>query len=404
MTSDGGTIIRNTIDSDKYVYSIGIEKLIVSSSASGPFLQRIAPLTEAIAYLIYREPVFQVPAGNTIYEIEVTNAANLRSLVAGTNHHLKRLHLENCLVDRVPPTLSQMIELEILSINQCAMTALRLDVLVNNPKLYVLNLANNQIRQLFPITTPPKQMLVLETIELSSNQLERLDMFVFAHIPELKWLDVQNNRIVRFEATAPATYNSFIRLAIESNRITSFDTRNLTLPALKSIHMDDNALTEIPKHWGWHPNLYYLRFDRNNLKQVDMSVFGQFPNLTGIYINENKIESIRTSSPVTLPLVDTIMFQNNQIVSVNFTGCNFPNLYYMLLMNNQLTAVPPLFQRFPKTLMSVERNPIKCSNMMSFKSKINESRLYVSTGRTQSECFTTSSIVLDQENRGCCVA
>uniref|UniRef100_A0A182RSM6 Leucine rich immune protein (Coil-less) n=1 Tax=Anopheles funestus TaxID=62324 RepID=A0A182RSM6_ANOFN len=229
-------------------------------------------------------------------------------------------------------------------------------------------------------------------------------MFVFAHIPELKWLDVQKNRIVRFEATAPVTYNSFIRLAIESNRITSFDTRNLTLPALKSIYMDDNALTEIPTHWGWHPNLYYLGFDRNNLKQVDMSVFGQFPNLTGIFINENKIESIRTSFPVTLPLVDTIMFQNNQIVSVNFTGCNLPNLYYISLMNNQLTAVPPLFQRFPNTLMSVERNPIKCASMMSFKKKINESRLYVTTGRTQSECFTTSSIALDQENRGCCVA
>ncbi|XP_049290689.1 leucine-rich repeat-containing protein let-4-like [Anopheles funestus] len=404
MTSDGGTIIRNTIDSDKYVYSIGIEKLIVSSSASGPFLQRIAPLTEAIAYLIYREPVFQVPAGNTIYEIEVTNAANLRSLVAGTNHHLKRLHLENCLVDRVPPTLSQMIVLEVLIIKQCAMTALRLDVLVNNPKLYIINLSNNQIRQLFPISTPPKQRMVLESINLSSNQLERLDMFVFAHIPDLKWLNVQKNRIVRFEATAPVTYNSFIRLAIESNRITSFDTRNLTLPALNSIYMDDNELTEIPTHWGWLPNLCNLGFDRNNLKQVDMSVFGRFPNLTEIYINENKIESIRTSSPITLPLVDTITFQDNQIVSVNFTGCNFPELQFLSLMNNLLTVVPPLFQRFPKTRMFIERNPIKCSSMMSFKSKINESRLYVTTGRTQSECFTTSSIAIDQENRGCCVA
>ncbi|XP_053664079.1 leucine-rich repeat protein SHOC-2-like [Anopheles marshallii] len=404
MTSDGGAKIRNAIDSQDYMYTIGIEKLIVSSSASGPFLQRIAPFTEAIIYLIYRDPVFQVPAGNTIADIEIGNGANLRSVVAGTNNHLKRLQLENCLLDRVPPTLSQMIELEELIIERCAMTALRLDVLANNPKLNILSLASNQIRQLFPITSPPKQGLTLATIDLSNNQLERLDMSIFVHMPDLERLNVKANRIVRIEATAPVTYASFKRLDVISNKIAVLDTRNLTLPSLTSFFVDDNALTEIPPRWGSLPKLLYLGIDRNNLKQIDMSVFGQFPNLTEIYINENKVQTIRTSSPITLPKFDTIVFENNQITSVNFTGCNFPALDFISLMNNQLKAVPPLLQRFPKTRMSVEWNPIKCSNIVTFKAKINENRLYVSTGTTQSGCSTTSSIVLDQEKSACCEA
>ncbi|XP_052895935.1 leucine-rich repeat protein SHOC-2-like [Anopheles moucheti] len=404
MTSDGGAKIRNAIDSQDFMYAVGIEKLIVSSSASGPFLQRIAPFTETIIYLIYRDPVFQVPAGNTIAEIEISNAANLRSVVAGTNRHLKRLQLENCQLDRVPPTLSQMIELEELIIASCAMTALRLDVLVNNPKLNILSLWSNQIRQLFPITSPPKQGLTLAIIDLSNNQLERLDMSFFVHMPDLERLNIQANRIVRIEATAPVTYASLLRLDVKSNKISSLDTRNLTLPSLTSFYVDDNALTEIPTRWGSLPKLHYVGFDRNNLKQIDMSAFGQFQNLTQIYISENNIQTIRTSSPITLPKLDMIVFENNRIASVNFTGCNFPELNLISLMNNLLTTVPPLFQRFPKTRMSVEWNPIKCSNLLSLKTKIEENRLFVITGTTQSRCSTTSSIVLNQETSACCEA
>uniref|UniRef100_A0A182WJ91 LRRCT domain-containing protein n=1 Tax=Anopheles minimus TaxID=112268 RepID=A0A182WJ91_9DIPT len=404
MTSDGGAKIRSTIDSEEYLFAIGIEKLIVTNTASGPFLQRIAPLTESITYLVYREPVFQVPAGNTIIDIEITNAANLRSLVVGTNQHLKRLQVEYCQLDRVPPTLSQISELEALFIVQCAMTAVRLDVFAKNPKLILIDLSKNQIRQLFPMTSPPKVRLSVATIDLTANLLERLDMFVFVHMPDLERLFLQENRIVRFEASAPVTYALFNRLILKTNKISSFDARNLTLPALYSIYLDENALTEIPTHWGSMPNMRYLGFERNNLKQVDLSVFGGFVNLSQVFLSDNKIESIRTSSPITLPWLSLLTIDNNQLVSVNFAGCNFPEMYYISLTNNQLTAVPPLFQRFNSTRLAVDGNPIKCSNMMSFKTKIEEYRLYVSTGASQSECFTTSSIELKQNLRGCCVA
>ena len=89
MTSDGGARLRKTIDieQNRYYLALSIEKLIVSSSASGPFLQRIATLTEQISYMAYKDPVFQLPADNTLTEIEIVNAVMLRSLVAGTNRH-----------------------------------------------------------------------------------------------------------------------------------------------------------------------------------------------------------------------------------------------------------------------------------------------------------------------------
>uniref|UniRef100_A0A1S4GVW1 Uncharacterized protein n=2 Tax=Anopheles gambiae TaxID=7165 RepID=A0A1S4GVW1_ANOGA len=406
MTSDGGARIRKAIDTvqDSLYVAFSIEKLIVSSSASGPFLQRIATLTERISYMAYKDPVFQLPADNTLTEIEIVNAVMLRSLVAGTNRHLTRLYVENCLLDRIPPTLSNMIELEELLIMQCALTALRLDVLVNNPKLTTIDLTRNRIRQLFPITTPPKTKLAVTFLGLAANQLERLDMSMFAFMPELEQFDVRGNRIVRFEATVPVIYGSLMRLLVSSNNITQFDTRNLTLSELRSLYLDDNALTELPTHWGKLPKLIYLGFDRNYLKRVDMSFFGKFPTLTAIFISENIVETIRTSTPITMPELDIILFESNQIVSVNFTGCNFPKMNLVSLTNNRLTTIPPLLQRFSESRLTMEGNPIKCSSMTALKSKITDYRLYVTTGTTQSDCPTTSSIALDQERLACCDA
>uniref|UniRef100_A0A6E8VSY4 Uncharacterized protein n=1 Tax=Anopheles coluzzii TaxID=1518534 RepID=A0A6E8VSY4_ANOCL len=276
--------------------------------------------------------------------------------------------------------------LEELLIMQCALTALRLDVLVNNPKLTTIDLTRNRIRQLFPITTPPKNKLSVTFLSLAANQLERLDMSMFAFMPDLERFDVRGNRIVRFEATSP------------------FDTRNLTFSELRSIYLDDNALTELPTHWGKLPKLIYLGFDRNYLKRVDMSFFGKFPTLTAIFICENNVESIRTSTPITMPELDIMLFESNQIVSVNFTGCNFPKMNLISFMNNRLTTIPPLFQRFPESRLTMEGNPIKCSSMTALKSRIVDFRLRVTTGSTQSDCPTTSSIVLDQDQLACCDA
>ncbi|EAL41786.2 AGAP007470-PA [Anopheles gambiae str. PEST] len=334
MTSDGGAKIRKAIDTvqDSFYVAFSIEKLIVSSSASGPFLQRIATLTEQISYMAYKDP------------------------------------------------------LEELFIIQCALTALRLEVLVNNPKLTTIDLTRNRIRQLFPITTPPKTKLSVTSLSLVANQLEHLDMSMFAFMPKLELFDVRGNRIVRLEATAP------------------FDTRNLTLPVLRSLYIDDNALTELPTHWGKLPNLVYLGFDRNYLKRIDISFFGKFPTLNAIFICENNVETIRTSTPITMPELDIMLFESNQIVSVNFTGCNFPKMNIISLMNNRLTTIPPLFQRFSESRLTMEGNPIKCCNMTVFKSKITDFQLRVTTGTTQSDCPTTSSIVLDQGRLACCDA
>uniref|UniRef100_A0A182Q418 Leucine rich immune protein (Coil-less) n=1 Tax=Anopheles farauti TaxID=69004 RepID=A0A182Q418_9DIPT len=402
MTSDGAAKLRKLIDTLNEWTTIAIEKLIVSNSASGPFLQRIAPLTEQITFAAYRDPVFQIPEGNTIGEFDINGSGKLRSIVAGSTSHVQLLFVEDCLLDRLPPTLPKLEALQALSLTQCALTTVRLDMLAANLKLTYVDLSRNQIRQLIPVTSPPQQTSAIASLILTANRLERLDMAIFAFLPALQMLDVRSNRIVHLDATASVTYRSLERLLLSANLITTFDTRNITLLKLSTLTVDDNALTDIPTHWGTIPNLRVLGFDTNYLTRIDMSVFRSFPTLQGIYISGNRIQSIRTSSPVVLPMLELLIFEDNLITSVNLTGCDFANVTIMSFINNSLTTVPPVFQRLPKVRLSLLSNPLKCSNLASFKNRIADDRLHVSEDSDYAPCRTTSSISLGRNVTGCC--
>uniref|UniRef100_A0A182Q1L8 Leucine rich immune protein (Coil-less) n=1 Tax=Anopheles farauti TaxID=69004 RepID=A0A182Q1L8_9DIPT len=406
MTSDGGAKLRTTIDGlDDNIMGITIDKLVVSASgASGPFLQRISAYTTAISYVVYRDPVFQIPNGNTIEEMDIVGVGALRAIVVGSNSRLKRLQVENCRLDRIPPTLGNMADLEELAIMRCALTALRLDMLLANLKLVSVDLSQNQIRQILPATSSPRQNSAIIYLSFVGNLLERLDMATFATLPDLERLDVRGNRIVRFEVTAPVTYASLKRLDLAANGISYFDARNLTMPSLVSMYMDKNALADIPTQWGTLPALRNLGFEENNLKRVDLSAFRTLPALTSLYFTNNQIESIRTSSPVALAKLADITLDYNVVTSVNFIGCDFPQFDYLSVVGNKLTAIPPLFQRFPNVRLTLNSNPIRCPSMTTFRNRIVQGQIYVTIGSKQSDCVTTSSIELDPTTRACCNA
>ncbi|XP_053674261.1 leucine-rich repeat-containing protein let-4-like [Anopheles nili] len=404
MTSDGGAKLRKTIDIADSTVVIVIEKLIVSSTASGPFLQSVGAFTDGIIYKNYRDPVFQLPEDNTMKYIEINESEMMRSFVAGLNSNLKTLIIENCRLDRVPPTLAKIIMLETLTIKWCSLTGLRLDVLIENHNLISLNLSYNKIRQIFPVTSTPRKMLSILYIHLGGNQLEELDVSMFAFMPSLERLIVSGNKIVRIEATSPVTFVNFTGFELEMNKISSMHLENLFLPKLIALNMDGNALTEIPSLSASFPQLKNIGLGKNSLKHLDLSAFQSLSNLEEISISENQIESVRASTPFVLPKLWTLSLNNNRITSWNMSGCDFPNMYDMILSVNKFTTIPPVFQRYPKVRLIIGVNPIQCSSMTTFMSKIIEKRLFVTVINADQKCDTSSSITIDNIFAACCVS
>uniref|UniRef100_A0A1S4GVV3 Uncharacterized protein n=2 Tax=Anopheles gambiae TaxID=7165 RepID=A0A1S4GVV3_ANOGA len=398
MTSDGGVKLRRAIEKQKIVH---IEKLIVAVSASGPFLQKITNFVDTVIYNNYRDATFFVPNDNTISEIDIISARTTRTFIAGSNVNLESFSIEQCLIDRLPPTLSKMTRLKSFSIRRCMLTVLRLDMFVENQNLNYLDLSYNQIRQLIPITGRPARMLSIAKLYLAGNVLERLDMAVFVAMPLLSELYITDNRIVTLDVSAPIALPNLSDLYLGYNKLVSLDLRNLTLPKVETFSFGPNALTQMPILPRLMPKFNYISLFANNLTQLDMSYFRPYSNLQNIHITSNQITTVRASSPVRLPLVHLVL-TDNKITTFNITGWDMPNITLLNLDGNRLTLVPPVFDRYPKVVLVMDRNPLPCNALSPFKDRLNNDQLQKEQRPLLMACTTTSSFAIDETLKACC--
>ncbi|XP_050073081.1 leucine-rich repeat-containing protein 15-like [Anopheles maculipalpis] len=399
MTSDGGwKKLLRLIEKDKEIF---IQKLIVPISPSGPFLQRISTLFDIVMYVGYREPTFQIPDGNTIREVVIMRAVGLKAFIAGTNTQLETLNIQQCTLDRLPPTLPKMIRLKDLSITICMLSGLRLDMLVENQYLTSVDLSYNRIRQIFPLTARTGKTINIERLDLTGNQLEHLDMSVFASMSKLGALFILENPLTHIGVTEPIILPQLGTILLYDNQLVSIDLRNVTMPQLTMFAISSNAMSQMPLLPKTLPKLDYLSFDQNQLTRVDLSYFRTYRQLKNIYITNNQISTVYTSSPIKLP-VTLLRFDGNTITSLNLTGCDMPNITTLNLANNRLTVVPPVFESFPKVRLTMNANPLTCNTLLPYKDKFEGGRFQKDIKPISWVCDTTSSFLIAGDDKVCC--
>ncbi|KFB51686.1 AGAP007469-PA-like protein [Anopheles sinensis] len=405
MTSDGGAKLRRIIDDeDLYYAAIRIEKLIVSNSASGPFLLRIGEYSDSISYVQYRDAVFQLPPGSTITELYIGGSGVLRTFAAGKNGGLKELSVADCLFDRIPPSLGNLVNLRLLAINNCLLTGLRMDMFAANRNLEIVNLDANKIRQLFPLTANKNTPgLTITALNLANNQIERLDMAVFAHLTELEWLDLRYNGIIQLGASAQIVFPSLTKFSVDYNKISSVDLANVTFSKLYMVILDENALTDMPSRLGKIPDIRVLSVVKNKLKRLDLSMLRPLSaTLESAYFSSNQIESVQASTPISMPQLELLGLDENKLTTINLTGCELPNIRPIVLSYNLFRTVPALFQRFPNVRLIMDGNPLKCSTLMPLKNRLTDRRLTVNTLWMNGKCPTNGSIPISDEETACC--
>ncbi|XP_035914133.1 toll-like receptor 6 [Anopheles stephensi] len=398
MTTDGRLKLTQLAETETVVY---VQKLMVAISPSGPFLATIGNLFDSITYAFYREPTFLVPAETIIQDIYFMRASNLRAFIAGPNTRLASLRIEQSALDRLPPTLPKMTRLQTLVIKSGMLSALRLDMLIGNQNLTTLELSYNRIQQIFPITGRPGTTLSIVNLELMGNQLEHLDMSVFASMASLELLYIWENRLTHLQASVPVTIGKLSTLDVTHNKLASLDLRNLTLPNLATLSLGRNAFRQLPVLPKTLPALQHLSLNHNNLTQMDLSNFRSYRTLTQLYAVSNQIITVRTSARVTLPIV-WLNFSGNRITSFNITGCDMPNITSVNLANNRLTMIPPAVKRYPKMRLSMDGNPLGCDTLLPYRNELQSSRLRKDQRSLSLPCDTTSSFLLDEQIKVCC--
>uniref|UniRef100_A0A6E8VTX1 Uncharacterized protein n=1 Tax=Anopheles coluzzii TaxID=1518534 RepID=A0A6E8VTX1_ANOCL len=399
MTSDGGVLLKKTMEKEALVQ---IQKLIVSSIASGSFLQRITSFVDSVMYVHYREPTFIIADGNTISGIIIGYAPGMRAFIAGSNTHLESLEISQCALDRVPQTLPKITKLNSLSIRQCKITALRLDLLTDNQNLKILDLSHNQIRQLLPVTGRPARMLSIEKLMLSGNPLSHFDMTVLASMSRLASLYLQETQTIHFEVSTRITFQNFHTFYFEKNQVTLINLRNLTIPNFESLVLGSNIINKLPPMPERLPKLNYFALHRTMLTQLDLSYFRPYQNLTMIYITKNQINSVSASSPVQLPVV-RLSLNGNKITTFDISRCDMPNIYLLDLTDNRLTVIPPVYDKYPKIQLTMNGNPVlPCNALLPYKDQLEKSLFKKDQIDVSMACSTTSLLFVGKSTKICC--
>ena len=176
-------------------------------------------------------------------------------------------------------------------------------------------------------------MQKLVRLNLSNNKVKGMNIFTQEeNFPNLKWLDVSNNKLVEIPA--------------------------LKLPKLEYLNLSNNKMEKVNDQWTGHPNVRILCCADNKYKSL--APFKSMPLLEELYMASNAITSL--SGWESLPMLSKLHLRNNNIDKIDDELPELPSLKYINLRRNNiqsLEVLEKLFQFTTLTDVNIKKNPVE---------------------------------------------
>ncbi|XP_035689000.1 leucine-rich repeat-containing protein 15-like [Branchiostoma floridae] len=221
----------------------------------------------------------------------------------------------------------------------------------------------------------------LTSLYLSSNSLTSLNPSVFKGSPKLKSLNVGDNAITAIGKDAFAGSN-FETLYLSRNAINtvdvdafshlkglqsvSLDQNNIKdlkgvfkdLPQLQSVSVYGNQLTSIEGVFQNLPKLDSLSLNGNQISKISSTTFDGVSAITSLSISSNVIEEVESGAFRNLDSLQTIYIDNNQIPEISLAGLQ--SLMTLYIDSNNLQSFPTNLEDANQLeSLSLNNNPIK---------------------------------------------
>lgn len=137
------------------------------------------------------------------------------------------------------------------------------------------------------------------TLRLQSNLLSQIDTLVLHRLPNLTDLDLSQNHFSSIKAI----------------------TQSCSLPALLSLHLEENHLNHLPDaSFSSLPNLQELFLNHNNLRTIAPGAFAGLDSLLRLHINNNRLSTIDPRWFRALPRLEVLMLGGNPVESLPERG------------------------------------------------------------------------------------
>lgn len=178
-----------------------------------------------------------------------------------------------------------------------------------------------------------KDMQQIMYLNLARNKIKALAIFTQEEMfPNLKWLDVSNNKISELPA--------------------------IKLPKLEYLDVGFNKLEKVNDGWTGHPNIKIFKSVDNKFKSL--TVFKQMPQLTEFYLANNSISALTGWDQ--FPLLKKLHLRRNKVEKYDEELPAHENLESINLRSNKVSSFEFLVQLLKLEKLSdvnVLNNPVE---------------------------------------------
>ncbi|CAH0546122.1 unnamed protein product [Brassicogethes aeneus] len=205
-------------------------------------------------------------------------------------NNLVELNLQNNRISNVSAFSANLTNLKVLNLRENLITSLMGQEFYNLTSLRLLDLAWNKITIPSISINPEPSGNSLVNLDLSHNQINKLNPDIFGTLQNLENLDLSFNNIAEVPQKTLQSLHNLRNLNISSNKLTVFQTGLYSgLPQLRVLNFSHNALedVEITGVFTLH-SLHALDLSYNNLNDLDyIALISRLPRLNYLQLQNN---------------------------------------------------------------------------------------------------------------------
>lgn len=277
-------------------------------------------------------------------------------------------------------TLKRLKRLIYLDVSYNQLDRLEVGLFQDVPQLEILKLQDNRIEH---IGRTLSGLTHLHTLVLSNNHLHTIDEHAFTTITEIQVLSLDYNRISIIDPNALRNCTKLQDLHLNGNKLERVPDALLAVPLLKTLDLGENLITDLTNasFMGMY-QMFGLRLTENNIEVIQSDIFKRMVALQILNLSRNRIKRIDTDAFENNTNLQAIRLDGNYLREMAGLFVNLPNLVWLNISDNQLEVFD--YAVLPKGLkwLDIHANKItELGNYFEIESQLSLSTLDASSNQ-----------------------
>lgn len=273
-------------------------------------------------------------SGNLLTTLNHATFAGLQTTLIG-------LKISQNLINNIGDGSLNFESLQVLDLSVNQLNRLERDVFNLMPALEVLNISHNPHLTTLPVSIVHKN-LELKIIDLSFCNIQTLSANFFSRSSKVTHINISNNGISDVPEAAFANLRDLTLLDLSNNRINNIRSAAfVNVMNIKHLNLKGNELTSFKgEHFNTGTSLETLDLSDNLISYLFPSSFRIHPRLKQINLASNKLYFFPADVIANLQFLECIDLSRNELKTIDeLDFARLPKLRSLLISNNQINSI-----------------------------------------------------------------